>query len=155
MTGPGGGEYPRVAHPRSCSGPIACSNEGWLAAVVRAGRLRRPTAVAAPVDGARASCEFLQLSIRLLLPESYVHLVVHRRRGGEALPRLLLARTAMELAEAETLGCYLPMLRPGVRAHTHQETSASLSVRSMRSIPASTGSYVLFAMIEARKGREE
>ena len=46
--------------------------------------------------------EFLQLSLRLLEPEAHVHLTVHRRGGGEVLPRLLaLARARSQLPEAE------------------------------------------------------
>src|SRR5262245_48478225 len=74
-----------------------------------------------PTEGARRSCcrtwlrqncsgrstdsasgEPSHLSVRLLKVEAHVHLAVHRRRGGEVLPRLLvLARAPVELAEAE------------------------------------------------------
>jgi hypothetical protein len=47
------------------------------------------------------SCELPQLRLCLLQPVRHPHLAVHRRRGGEALLRLLaLARAPVELAEA-------------------------------------------------------
>src|SRR5690242_17814461 len=49
-----------------------------------------------------ASLSRSQLRLRLLQPEPHVHLAVHRRRGGQVLPRLLaLARAPVELTEAE------------------------------------------------------
>src|SRR5712692_1869001 len=46
--------------------------------------------------------ELLDLPLRLLQPETHVHLAAHRRRGGEVLVRLLpVARAPEELTEAE------------------------------------------------------
>src|SRR5215831_442110 len=48
------------------------------------------------------SCEVMQFRFRLLQPREHIHLLIHPRRGGEVLARLLaLARARAQLPEAE------------------------------------------------------
>ena len=53
-------------------------------------------------SGAVVLPQFLRLSLRLFQPEPHVHLVVHRRCGGEVLPGLIaLVCASVKPAEPE------------------------------------------------------